>query len=316
MLAADPHHHVGAHPLCPGPPPHVLRRENVAQFGTSELFKAWLVVWEALGYTPVIASVNAAHFKVEGIPPLPQSRDRVVWCFLRNDIAEANGLPDLRPTCDAMCPTCGPVEGVQHWKKNPSFPVGEYGRPGGKGDYYYVCPNSRCGAHVEPVTRGIGEALDLSVRGEPFGLGYFKGKQRVTRTPYSPTAREQVAAGLEKFGGKPFIVTRRNNVKVKSLDQPIGTLTAQGGGHHYLACPTSSPSRRYTRRPARPRTKAPRPSTATTPRCPAAPGRLHVPAPPHRADLQPLAALAGGPGPAMDRHLQRHKYPGARQGTG
>ncbi|MET7487104.1 DNA cytosine methyltransferase [Streptomyces sp. NPDC005538] len=216
--------------------------ENVAQFGTSELFKAWLVVWEALGYTPVIASVNAAHLKVEGIPPLPQSRDRVVWCFLRNDIAEANGLPDLRPTCDAMCPTCGPVEGVQHWKKNPSFQVGEYGRPRGKGDYYYVCPNSRCGAHVEPVTRGIGEALDLSVRGEPFGLGYFKGKQRVTRTSYSPKAREQVAAGLEKFGGKPFIVTRRNNVKVKSLDQPIGTLTAQGGGHHYLARPTADMS--------------------------------------------------------------------------
>ncbi|MFG2951819.1 DNA cytosine methyltransferase [Streptomyces adustus] len=82
--------------------------ENVAQFGTSPLFKAWLQVWDALGYTAVIASVNAAHLKVDGIPPLPQSRDRVVWCFLRNDIAEAYGLPDLRPTCEAICPHLRP----------------------------------------------------------------------------------------------------------------------------------------------------------------------------------------------------------------
>ncbi|MFG2951820.1 DNA cytosine methyltransferase [Streptomyces adustus] len=105
-----------------------------------------------------------------------------------------------------------------------------------------MCPTSRCGAYVEPVTRGIGEVLDLSARGESFGLGYFKGNQRTRRTPYAQAAREQVAAGLEKFGGKPFIVTRRNNVKVKSLHQPIGTLTAQGGGHHYLACPTADMS--------------------------------------------------------------------------
>ncbi|MFH8257869.1 DNA cytosine methyltransferase [Streptomyces roseolus] len=209
--------------------------ENVAQFGTAPLFKAWLTVWEALGYTPVIASVNAAHLKVDGIPPLPQSRDRVVWCFLRNDIAKANGLPDLRPTCEAMCPACGPVEGVQHWKKNLDFPVGEYGH---KRQYTYVCPNARCGAHVEPITRGIGEVIDPTVTGSRFGDGYydhFTGG----RKPYVSATRNRVAIGLEKYRGKPFIVTLRNHCDASSLDDPIGTLTARGGGHHYLVRPTA-----------------------------------------------------------------------------
>ncbi|MFI1701447.1 DNA cytosine methyltransferase [Streptomyces bobili] len=213
--------------------------ENVAQFGTSPLFKAWLQVWDALGYTPVVASVNAAHLKVDGIPPLPQSRDRVVWCFLRNDIAEAHGLPDLRPTCDAMCPTCGLVEGVQHWKNNPDLQVGEYGRKNRQ--YYYICPKKRCKAEVEPVTRGIGDVIDPSVRGNRFGDGYFNHFYR-TVMPYEQKTRDRVAIGLERYRGKPFIVTLRNHCDASSLDEPIGTLTAKGGGHHYLARPTAEMS--------------------------------------------------------------------------
>lgn len=211
--------------------------ENVTAFGNSPLFTAWLHVWEALGYTPTLASVNAAHLKVEGMRPLPQSRDRLVWCFLRNDIVAANGLPDLRPTCDAMCPTCGPVEGVQYWKKNPDFPVGEYGFK--RRQYYYVCPDRRCGARVEPLTRGIGDVIDPAVSGDRFGDGYFKGKQRTTRTAYEQATRDRVAAGLEWYRGKPFIVTLRNHCSATSLDDPIGTLSAQGGGHHYLVRPTA-----------------------------------------------------------------------------
>ncbi|MFD6471349.1 DNA cytosine methyltransferase [Streptomyces goshikiensis] len=211
--------------------------ENVPAFGNSPLFKAWLQVWDALGYTPTLASVNAAHLKVPGARPLPQSRDRLVWCFLRNDVVAQNGLPDLRPTCDAICPTCGPVEGVQHWKKNPDFPVGEYGR---RSQYYYVCPDRRCRARVEPLIRGIGDVIDPAVSGDRFGDGYFKGKQRTTRTAYGQATRDRVAAGLERFRGKPFIATLRNHGSATSLDDPIGTLSAQGGGHHYLVRPTAS----------------------------------------------------------------------------
>lgn len=209
--------------------------ENVPAFGRSPLFTAWLHVWDALGYTPVLASVNAAHLKVDGMKPLPQSRDRLVWCFLRNDVVAERGLPDLRPTCEATCPTCGPVEGVQHWKKNPNFPVGEYGR---NRQYHYVCPDRRCGAPVEPITRGIGDIIDPTVSGERFGDGYFKGKQRTTRTAYETATRDRVATGLERYRGKPFIVTLRNHCSASSLDDPIGTLSAQGGGHHYLVRPT------------------------------------------------------------------------------
>ncbi|GAA2370534.1 hypothetical protein GCM10010378_07320 [Streptomyces viridochromogenes] len=70
-----------------------------------------------------VLSGNAARLKVDGVPPLPQSRNRVVWCFLRNDVAEANRLPDLRPACDAMYPTCGPVESSSAGRRRGSIPL-------------------------------------------------------------------------------------------------------------------------------------------------------------------------------------------------
>lgn len=213
--------------------PWVYCGENVPEFGYGPLFSAWLHVWDALGYVPVIASVNAAHLATDEVLPLPQSRDRLVWAFVRKDIADACGLPDLNPTCSATCAECGPVRGVQRWKGDPALRIGSYGR---RRQYVYVCP--RCRAEVEPVVQGIRSVLE-DVPGEPFGLGYFRGRQRVKRTPYGPGTRRRVAAGLERFRGEPFIVTLRNHCDAGSLDEPIGTLSAQGGGHHYLARPTA-----------------------------------------------------------------------------
>ncbi|MGW6145539.1 DNA cytosine methyltransferase, partial [Streptomyces sp. NPDC055140] len=99
-------------------------------------------------------------------------------------------------------------------------------------------PNRRCGADVEPITRGIGNVIDPSVRGGRFGDGYldhFTGGY----VPYVQATRDRVAIGLEKYRGKPFIVTLRNHCSASSLDDPIGTLTAKGGGHHYLVRPTA-----------------------------------------------------------------------------
>ncbi|MEW2139566.1 hypothetical protein AB0892_23800 [Streptomyces sp. NPDC005409] len=77
------------------------------------------------------------------------------------------------------------------------------------------------------------------MRGNRFGDGYFKGKQRITRTLHEQATRDRVAAGLEAFCGKPFIVTLRNHCGAGSLDDPIGTFSAQGGGRHYLVHPTA-----------------------------------------------------------------------------
>src|SRR5690606_947879 len=140
---------------------------------------------------------------------------------------------------DAICPDCGPVQGIQHWTNLRGRRVGSYNRqatsPTGAGaSYFYVCPTPACHQRVEPVVPGIGEVLDLTVRGHRFGDGRPDRKT----TPYGEQTRRRVQSGIDLFRGKPFIVTLRRNGRATSLDVPIGTLTAQGGGHHYLARPT------------------------------------------------------------------------------
>jgi DNA (cytosine-5)-methyltransferase 1 len=205
--------------------------ENVPQFGMTRnraLFDAWLHVWDALGYYVTLASVNAAHIHGPGFDRLPQSRDRLVWAMVRKDIGR---VPDLRPRPDTLCPNCGPVQGIQHWTTDYGVrKVGEY-----NDQYHYVCPTPRCHLRVEPVTRGIGDVIDHTVRGDRFGDGWVQGKARV---PYADATRRRVEIGLDRFGGAPFIVTLRRNGTASSLASPIGTLSAQGGGHHYLARPT------------------------------------------------------------------------------
>ncbi|GAA2686226.1 hypothetical protein GCM10010400_58150 [Streptomyces aculeolatus] len=204
--------------------------ENVPEFGMGRnrpLFDAWLHVWDALDYYPVIASVNAAHTDGPGYRRLPQLRHRVVWAMIRKDLGR---LPDLRPRPDALCDVCGPVKGMQHWTIAPrARRVGEYGD-----QYHYVCPTPRCHRRVEPVVAGIGDVIDDSVRGHRFGDGWTRGTKRV---PYVAATRACVAQGIARFGGEPFMVTRRNHGRATSLNEPIGTITAQGGNHHYLVRP-------------------------------------------------------------------------------
>ncbi|MGW7504405.1 DNA cytosine methyltransferase [Streptomyces albidoflavus] len=211
--------------------------ENVPGFATTNraLFDAWLHVWDAIGYVPVLACVNAAHIRVGDLGPLPQYRDRLVWAMIRKDLGR---LPDLRPRPSAMCPACGPVLGVQHWTNLRGRQVGAYNPRATLNStgtsYFYVCPTERCHQKVEPIVPGIGDVIDPTVRGHRFGDGRPDRKH----TPYKPGTRSRVQAGVEQFHGKPFIVTLRRNGRATSLDVPIGTLTAQGGGHHYLARPT------------------------------------------------------------------------------
>jgi DNA (cytosine-5)-methyltransferase 1 len=204
--------------------------ENVPAFGMARnrpLFDAWLHVWDALGYNVTLASVNAAHIHGNGYTRLPQSRDRLVWAMVRKDVGR---LPDLRPRPDAICPNCGPVQGIQNWTTDHLVrKVGEYGD-----QYHYICPTPRCHERVEPVTRGIGDVIDETVRGHRFGDGR---QDRREFEPYVAATRRRVEIGLDRFGGKPFIVTLRKNGTASSLDAPIGTLSAQGGNHHSLVRP-------------------------------------------------------------------------------
>lgn len=189
--------------------------ENVPRFRQWPLFRAWLGVWDALGYEPHVTTVNAAHDLGHG--GLPQSRERLVWAMLRRD---ARLRLDLRPRPRCECVECGPVLGVR-------------GHVAGRG---FVCPNRACGhRRVQPALTGIGIVIDPDVHGRPFGAGAGPGGR-----PYVEATRRRVRIGLDRYQGEPFVVTLRNHGTASPLTAPIGTLTAQGGEHHYLVRPTPS----------------------------------------------------------------------------
>jgi DNA (cytosine-5)-methyltransferase 1 len=189
--------------------------ENVPRFRKWPLFRAWLGVWDALGYQPHITVVNAAHDLGHG--GLPQSRERLVWAMLRRD---GRLRLDLRPRPRCQCAACGPVLGLRK-------------AANGRG---YVCPNRRCGhARVQPILTGIGTAIDWTTPGRPFGAGGEKDGR-----PYVAATRRRVEIGLDRYQGEPFMITLRNHGTASPMTAPIGTITAQGGEHHYLVRPTAS----------------------------------------------------------------------------
>jgi DNA (cytosine-5)-methyltransferase 1 len=192
--------------------------ENVPEFATRwVLFPVWLHAFQVLGYDVHLASVDAAHLGV------PQHRHRILGAFTR----KGSSAPDLRVRPESTCPNCGPVRGIQKWAK--ARRVGAYLK-----QYQYVCPNRRCGhAQVAPVTRGIGTAVEWAAPGQRLGDGRPNHKEF---TPYAPETRRKVEAGLDRFGGAPFIVIMRKNCTVQGLDEPIGALTAEGN-HHMLVRP-------------------------------------------------------------------------------
>ncbi|MGI5401416.1 DNA cytosine methyltransferase [Streptomyces sp. CA-135486] len=117
---------------------------------------------------------------------------------------------------------------AKRFDKTGARKVGIYGK-----QYKYRCPNVRCHAVVEPVTRPIRDHIDLTLPGRRFRDGRT---DRKTFTPYVPETRRKVAIGLERLGDKPFLVILRNHCTVQSLDEPIGAITAEGN-HHMLVKP-------------------------------------------------------------------------------
>lgn len=209
MTAWDPIRYAEVHR------PLAYAGENVPRFRKWPLFRAWLGVWDALGYEPNVTTVNAAHDL--GYGGLPQSRERLVWVMLRRD---ARLRLDLRPRPRCICAECGPVLGLRK-------------QAGARG---YVCPNRRCGHRsVAPVLTGIGTVIDRTIPGRPFSLG-----NENTGEPYVEATRRRVQIGLDRFDGEPFIITLRNNGTAIPMSAPIGTITAQGGVHHKLVVPTTS----------------------------------------------------------------------------
>lgn len=201
----------------------VIVGENVPGFATRwNLFDDWLRIWDKLGKVPSLVSFDAAHLDGEGFAAVPQHRHRIAFVLARKGLPR----PDLRPRPRAVCGHCGDVRAMQQWARPRMRKTATYGE-----GYRYICPNRRCGhREVVPLTRPIGDVLDLTAPTRRFGDGKPGKKFR----PYAQTTRAKVELGLRRYEGKPFLVILRNHSTVQSLDEAAPALTAEGNHHMYV----------------------------------------------------------------------------------
>ncbi|GGW17339.1 hypothetical protein GCM10010264_72430 [Streptomyces globisporus] len=207
--------------------------ENVPRFATAwPLYDWWLKAWELLGYVPQVASVNAAHLgggPGSSNPRARQDRNRLIGVMVRKGITP----PDLRVRPECVCPECGPVLGIQHWRNPRGRKVGSYGV-----QYDFVCPNRSCGhMRTVPVTDPVLDVLDLDLPQQRVGDG--KPNCRVF-TPYASSTRARIADALRRFAGpggeraegELVIVHLGRTANPRSVRRPLTTVACRP--HHAL----------------------------------------------------------------------------------
>ncbi|WP_100462436.1 DNA cytosine methyltransferase [Mycobacteroides abscessus] len=214
--------------------------ENVVEAAAWAPFPAWLAAMESLGYEHRLVMLNSMHAQLAGFGA-PQSRDRLYVVFWRR----GNRKPDLerivRPR--AVCPDCGPINAMQVFKK-PGNTVGRY-----RSQYLYRCPNTKCRNQVvEPAVRPAADIIDWSLLGTRLG---DRDK------PLAEKTMARIRAGIERYWA-PFIVERRHEYRVRGLDEPLSTVTANEttkalaipveGRDGKQALPMSAPMRTMTTR--------------------------------------------------------------------
>ncbi|WP_423487920.1 DNA cytosine methyltransferase [Mycobacteroides sp. PCS013] len=214
--------------------------ENVVEAAKWAPFHAWLAAMESLGYNHRLVMLNSMHAQLGG-SGAPQSRDRLYVVFWRR----ANRAPDLervvRPR--AICPDCGPINAMQVFKK-PGNTVGRY-----RQQYVYRCPNVKCRNQVvEPAVRAAAEIIDWTMLGTRLGD---------REKPLAEKTMDRIRAGIERYWA-PFIVERRHDYRVRGLDEPLSTVTANEttkalaipveGREGKQAQPVSGPMRTMTTR--------------------------------------------------------------------
>jgi DNA (cytosine-5)-methyltransferase 1 len=205
--------------------------ENVVDVHRWGMFDEWVNDLRNLGYNYKMLYLNSMFFHdlngVEGIPPAPQSRDRWYCVFWR----KGTPAPDLEFRPLAPCPNCGrDVRAVQIWK-NPERQYGKYGIK--TGSYYYGCPTctEKYNGRLRPLPLhpyyycGL-NALDLSI---PI--------QRVAdfKKPISANSRARIAAGLQMFGGDPYLMNGNMWKYRSALLSP--TFTQTTGHHQFIVIP-------------------------------------------------------------------------------
>lgn len=160
--------------------------ENVVEAAQWELFPAWLMAMEALGYEHHIVWLNSMHAPAIAAPRAPQSRDRMYVVFWR----KGNLAPDLDIRPPAWCPGCDrEVLAVQVFKRpTKAWPLTRWGRY--RAQYVYRCPTARCHAIVEPHVVPAAAVIDWTDPGERIGD---------RKAPLEPATLARIKAGLARY---------------------------------------------------------------------------------------------------------------------
>ncbi|UVO12837.1 DNA cytosine methyltransferase [Mycobacterium sp. SVM_VP21] len=181
--------------------------ENVVDVAQWPPFRAWLAAMESIGYLHRIVYLNSMHAQVFGAGA-PQSRDRIYIVFWR----AGNTAPDLEQVVrpHAICGECGPVRAMQVWKK-PDRPWGRY-----RAQYNFRCPSGKCRNQiVEPLFRPAAEIIDWTLLGQRIG---DRDK------PLAAKTLGRIQAAIDRYWA-PFILDRRGEYRVRSLGDPLSTVT-------------------------------------------------------------------------------------------
>lgn len=160
--------------------------ENVVEAAQWEMFPAWLMAMELLGYEHHIVWLNSMHAPAITAPRAPQSRDRMYVVFWRKGI-RAPKL-DIRPP--AWCPQCErEVAAVQVFKpRTKKWPLAQWGKY--RTQYLYRCPTPRCHTVVEPYTVPAAAVIDWADPGERIGD---------RSDPLEPATMARIRAGLARY---------------------------------------------------------------------------------------------------------------------
>lgn len=184
--------------------------ENVVDIAVSSKYALAWAEWRRqltnLGYHHRAVSLNSMHAQAHGLPA-PQSRDRIYIVCWRTDVPTPDLEAILRP--QAWCPRCERlVESQQSWK--PGRTVGKY-----RQQYVYV--HAACGTTVEPGWLPASSAIDWTITGQLIG-------ERAK--PLAAKTRARIAAGIARYWLDPFLMDRRFEYRVRGVDDPLSTLTA------------------------------------------------------------------------------------------
>lgn len=160
------------------------------------MFRPWLKMWEALGYSWQIINVSAAHVYSDTNAPAGQWRDRIYIVLAAPGVK----IPRIEPRPPAWCSQCeGVVEAVQSWKKpakDGEPQVGKY-----RQQYVYVCGANQHARHVvEPFVLPAAAVIDWSDLGTRIGDREALGMRKL-----AAATMKRIEVGARMFA-RPAVV--------------------------------------------------------------------------------------------------------------